>query len=69
MCWEKCIAGKFPNLLRNVRNDAKATMIEKGKNVGEDMTDLIDFKLPWIRFKIWKQMLDQWNTPKWKAKY
>ncbi|KAJ0880966.1 putative transposase, Ptta/En/Spm, plant [Helianthus annuus] len=67
-CWEKCIAGKFPNLLRNVRNDAKATAKEKGKNVGEDMTDLIDFKPAWIRSEIWKQMLDHWNTPKWKAK-
>ncbi|MFS7907806.1 hypothetical protein Hanom_Chr01g00075661 [Helianthus anomalus] len=32
------------------------------------MTDLIDFKPPWIRSKIWKQMLDQSNTPKSKAK-
>ncbi|KAJ0466474.1 putative transposase, Ptta/En/Spm, plant [Helianthus annuus] len=67
-CWEKCIASKFPNLSRNVRNDAKATAKEKGKNVGEDMTDLIDFKPAWIRSEIWKQMLDHWNTPKWKAK-
>ncbi|KAJ0560997.1 hypothetical protein HanHA300_Chr06g0217811 [Helianthus annuus] len=57
-CWEKCIAGKFPTLLRNVRNEAKAKAKEQGKNVGDDMTDLIDFKPTWIRSEIWKQMLD-----------
>ncbi|KAM0056673.1 hypothetical protein Hdeb2414_s0006g00221251 [Helianthus debilis subsp. tardiflorus] len=67
-CWEKCIDGKFPTLLRNVRNEAKAKAKEQGKNVGGDMTDLIDFKPTWIRSEIWKQMLDHWNTPKWKAK-
>ncbi|KAF5797328.1 putative transposase, Ptta/En/Spm, plant [Helianthus annuus] len=67
-CWEKCIAGKFPTLLRNVRNEAKAKAKEQGKNVGDDMTDVIDFKPTWIRSEIWKQMLDHWNTPKWKAK-
>ncbi|KAJ0596015.1 putative transposase, Ptta/En/Spm, plant [Helianthus annuus] len=67
-CWENCIAGKFPTLLRNVRKEAKAMAKQQGKNVGDDMTDLIDFKPTWIRSEIWKQMLDHWNTPKWKAK-
>ncbi|MFS7927707.1 hypothetical protein Hanom_Chr04g00312261 [Helianthus anomalus] len=57
-----------PNLLRAVQNDAKATTTEKGKNVGDDMTDLIDFKPPWIISEIWKQMLDHRDTPNWKAK-
>ncbi|KAI7746142.1 hypothetical protein M8C21_031832, partial [Ambrosia artemisiifolia] len=32
------------------------------------MSVLIDFKPAWIRSEIWKQMVDNRNTPEWKAK-
>jgi hypothetical protein len=59
-----------------VRNEAKAKagyVEEKGEEVGGeevggDMTVLIDFKPAWIRTHIWKQMIDLWNTPAWRAK-
>ncbi|KAD4385297.1 hypothetical protein E3N88_25465 [Mikania micrantha] len=66
--WEKCIAGKFPDFLRKVRNEAKETARKQGLLVGDDMLVLIDFKPPWIRTEIWKKMIDIWNAPKWKAK-
>ncbi|KAD4179982.1 hypothetical protein E3N88_28573 [Mikania micrantha] len=66
--WDKCIARKFPDLLRRVRNEAKETARKQGLEVGDDMSVLIDFKPPWIRTDIWKQMIGIWNTPEWKAK-
>ncbi|KAD6454759.1 hypothetical protein E3N88_09465 [Mikania micrantha] len=68
MHWEKCIAGKFPDFLRRVRNEAKETARKQGLLVGDDMLVLIDCKPPWIRTEIWKKMIDIWNTPEWKAK-
>ncbi|KAD6454699.1 hypothetical protein E3N88_09405 [Mikania micrantha] len=35
--WEKCIAGKFPDFLRRVRNEAKETARKQGLLVGDDM--------------------------------
>ncbi|KAK9080500.1 hypothetical protein SSX86_000258 [Deinandra increscens subsp. villosa] len=67
-CWEKCIAVKFPSLLKTVRNHAKATARSKGLEVNDDMSVLIEFKPPWIRSQIWKEMVDLWNSPKWKEK-
>ncbi|KAI7752657.1 hypothetical protein M8C21_006930, partial [Ambrosia artemisiifolia] len=71
-CWENCIAGKIPNLLRGLRNAAINTAIQKHLLEEDeediDMSILIDFKPAWIKSEIWKQMLDNWNTPEWKAK-
>ncbi|KAL8265315.1 hypothetical protein R6Q59_023445 [Mikania micrantha] len=66
--WDKCIARKFPDLLRRVRNEAKETTRKQGLEVGDDMSVVVDFKPPWIRTDIWKQMIGIWNTPEWKAK-
>ncbi|KAD6796764.1 hypothetical protein E3N88_07660 [Mikania micrantha] len=66
--WDKCIARKFPDLLRRVWNEAKETARKQGLEVGNVMFVLIDFKPPWIRTNIWKQMIDIWNTPEWKTK-
>ncbi|KAL8246245.1 hypothetical protein R6Q59_007461 [Mikania micrantha] len=44
--WEKCIAGKFPDFLRRVRNEAKETTRKQGLLVGDDMLVLIDYKPP-----------------------
>ncbi|MFS7917516.1 putative transposase, Ptta/En/Spm, plant [Helianthus anomalus] len=32
------------------------------------MSVLPKFKPAWIKTDIWKQMIDNWNTPTWKAK-
>ncbi|KAK1440340.1 hypothetical protein QVD17_06165 [Tagetes erecta] len=66
--FEKCIAGKFPDLLGRVRDEAEAMAIYQGFLVEDDMSVLIDFKPPWIRIEIWKQMIEIWNTPEFKAK-
>ncbi|KAL8260867.1 hypothetical protein R6Q59_024916 [Mikania micrantha] len=52
--WEKCIARKFPDLLRRERNEAKETTRKHGIQAEDDMLVLIDFKPPWIRTDIWK---------------
>ncbi|MFS7937111.1 hypothetical protein Hanom_Chr05g00423771 [Helianthus anomalus] len=52
--WEKCIAGKFPNMLKTVRNKAKKRAREQGLQVGNDMSVLLKFKPAWIRTDIWK---------------
>ncbi|KAD6796732.1 hypothetical protein E3N88_07628 [Mikania micrantha] len=60
--WDKCIARKFPDLLRRVRNEAKETMRKQGLEVGNVMFVLINFQPSWIRTDIWKQMIDIWNN-------
>ncbi|MFS7971591.1 putative transposase, Ptta/En/Spm, plant [Helianthus anomalus] len=32
------------------------------------MSGLVDFKPPWIKTETWKQMIEIWNTPEWKAR-
>ncbi|MFS7954370.1 putative transposase, Ptta/En/Spm, plant [Helianthus anomalus] len=66
--WDKCIAGKFPNMLKTVRNKAEKIATKQGLQVGNNMSVLLMFKPAWIRTDIWKQMIDNWNTPTWKAK-
>ncbi|KAJ0478773.1 putative transposase, Ptta/En/Spm, plant [Helianthus annuus] len=67
-CWEQCIAGKIPDLLGRVRDQAKETAKSKDVLVEDDMSVLTDFKPPWIKTETWKQMIEIWNTPEWKAK-
>ncbi|KAJ0801691.1 hypothetical protein HanPI659440_Chr03g0120051 [Helianthus annuus] len=67
-CWERCIAGKIPDLLCRVRDQAKETARSKDVQVEDDMSDLTDFKPPWIKTETWKQMIEIWNTLEWKAK-
>ncbi|XP_076948603.1 uncharacterized protein LOC143620916 [Bidens hawaiensis] len=47
--WEKCIAGKFPDLLNRVRMDTKEAARIQGFQVGDDFSVLEDFKPSWIR--------------------
>ncbi|KAM0035749.1 putative transposase, Ptta/En/Spm, plant [Helianthus debilis subsp. tardiflorus] len=68
MCWERRIVGKIPNMLSRVRDATKAIAIRKGVQVEDDMSGLVDFKPPWVKMETWKQMIDIWNTPEWKAK-
>uniref|UniRef100_A0A251TZI5 Putative transposase, Ptta/En/Spm, plant n=1 Tax=Helianthus annuus TaxID=4232 RepID=A0A251TZI5_HELAN len=55
-------------LVCRVRDQAKETVKSKDVLVEDDMSVLTDFKPPWIKTETWKQMIEIWNTPEWKAK-
>ncbi|KAL9991702.1 hypothetical protein Hdeb2414_s1268g01001671 [Helianthus debilis subsp. tardiflorus] len=57
-CWERCIAGKIPDLLCRVRDQAKETARSKDVLVEDDMSVLTDFKPPLIKTETWKQMIE-----------
>ncbi|MFS7976737.1 putative transposase, Ptta/En/Spm, plant [Helianthus anomalus] len=68
-CWEKCIKGKFPDLLKRAREKAKALACEEGIEVGDDLTRIIPFKPFWINQESWETLVEAWNTDLWKKKY
>ncbi|XP_076895421.1 uncharacterized protein LOC143548037 [Bidens hawaiensis] len=47
-CWERCIKGKFPNLLGKARKFAKTRALKKGIEVGKYWSVIIPFKPQWI---------------------
>ncbi|MFS7950742.1 hypothetical protein Hanom_Chr07g00586761 [Helianthus anomalus] len=67
-CWERCIAANIPDLLCRVRDQAKEMARSKDILVEDDMSVHTDIKPPWIKTETWKQMIEIWNTPEWKAK-
>ncbi|KAJ0496627.1 putative transposase, Ptta/En/Spm, plant [Helianthus annuus] len=67
-CWEKCIAGKFVDMLSRARNGAIAMATKRGLKVGDDTSVLHDFKPALMRIEPWKELCEIWNTPEWKEK-
>ncbi|KAJ0542204.1 putative transposase, Ptta/En/Spm, plant [Helianthus annuus] len=67
-CWEKCIKGKFPDLLKRAREKAKALACEEGIEVGDDLTRIIPFKPFWINQESWETVIAAWNTDSCKRK-
>ncbi|XP_076896703.1 uncharacterized protein LOC143549774 [Bidens hawaiensis] len=67
-CWERCIKGKFPNLLSKARKFAKTRTLQKGIKVGKDWGVTIPFKPQWISQDSWEELIKVWNTSSWQDK-
>ncbi|MFS7900451.1 putative transposase, Ptta/En/Spm, plant [Helianthus anomalus] len=67
-CWEKCIKGKFPDLLKRDRDKAKALAIQEGAEVENDLTPFLPFKPLWMSQESWETLVHAWNTVSWKNK-
>ncbi|KAI7749194.1 hypothetical protein M8C21_028249, partial [Ambrosia artemisiifolia] len=67
-CWEKCIKGKFPDLLKRAWDNAKTLANQEGVELGNDLTPLLPFKPLWISQESWGTLVEAWNTDSWKGK-
>ncbi|MFS8029996.1 putative transposase, Ptta/En/Spm, plant [Helianthus anomalus] len=67
-CGEKCIKGKFPDLLKRARDKAKALAIQEGAEVENDLTPILPFKPLWMSQESWETLVHAWNTISWKNK-
>ncbi|KAJ0887375.1 hypothetical protein HanRHA438_Chr09g0390071 [Helianthus annuus] len=65
---EKCIKGKFPDLLKRARDKAKALAIQEGAKVENDLTPILLFKPLWMSQESWETLVHAWNTVSWKSK-
>ncbi|KAI7728947.1 hypothetical protein M8C21_003286 [Ambrosia artemisiifolia] len=67
-CWERCIKGKFPDLLLRARNKAKKLASHENIVVGNDMTRILPYKPQWISQDSWGTLVEAWNADSWKGK-
>ncbi|KAI7741254.1 hypothetical protein M8C21_027700 [Ambrosia artemisiifolia] len=67
-CWEKCIKGKFHDLLKRARDKAKTLADQEDIELGNDLTPILPFKPLWISQEYWEPLVEAWNTDSWKGK-
>ncbi|KAI7751223.1 hypothetical protein M8C21_021292 [Ambrosia artemisiifolia] len=67
-CWERCIKGKFPDLLKRARDKVKTLESQEGIVVRNDMTRILPFKPLWVSQDSWGTLVEAWNADSRKGK-
>ncbi|KAK1413061.1 hypothetical protein QVD17_34787 [Tagetes erecta] len=67
-CWEKCLKGKFADVLKRARNNAKALATKEGIDVRNNMNAILPFKPIWMGQEYWTTLVGIWSSDSWKAK-
>ena len=67
--WEHVLKQRFPDILREAREEAIGRATQANIPVGDDLAVLKPFGPTWMDNENWAQLIDRvWNTPAWKNK-